>query len=58
MAIDMVCAKRGATCPEIAEALGWEALNASTLKRYAAGAKVRLREDDSEEPSRWFGTAR
>jgi hypothetical protein len=57
-AIDMVCAKKGATCAEIAKALGWSVLNSSTLKRYAEGAKVKLREDSSEEPSRWFGTAR
>jgi hypothetical protein len=57
-AIDMVCAKRGATCAEIAEALGWEVLNSSTLKRYCSAARVKLREDDGEKPSRFFGTAR
>jgi hypothetical protein len=57
-AIDMVCARKGATCAEIAEALGWSVLNSSTLKRYCAGAKVKLREDDAEKPSRFFGTAR
>jgi hypothetical protein len=58
IAVDMVCRKRGATCPEIAEALGWTALNSSTLRRYCEGAKVKLREDDAETPSRWFGTPR
>jgi hypothetical protein len=57
-AIDMVCAKKGATCAEIAKALGWSVLNSSTLKQYCDGAKVKLREDDSEKPSRFFGTAR
>jgi hypothetical protein len=58
IAVDMVSRKRGATCPEIAGALGWTALNSSTLRRYCEGAKVKLREDDSEEPSRWYGTPR
>jgi hypothetical protein len=55
-AVDMVLRKQGATCPEIAEALGWAVLNAATLKRFAAASKVKLREDDSEKPSRFFGT--
>jgi hypothetical protein len=57
-AIDMLCAKRGASCAEIAKALGWSALNAATLKGYAARAKVKVREDGSESPTRFFGTAK
>jgi hypothetical protein len=58
IAVDMVCRAKGATCPEIAKELGWTVLNSSTLKRFCEGAKVKLKEDDSEKPSRWFGTAR
>jgi hypothetical protein len=58
VAVDMVCRKAGATCPEIAEKLGWTVLNSSTLKRFCVTAKVKLKADENEKPTRFFGTAR